>query len=138
MATNERAEEFIGPARIVKFPHICKGNAQGRKMVLELVSGGDKVDVLIPSPMDLFQGLTGVWFSTYNLDTDAKGQIPSPKDVTAGKKVPLMLPGKFKARKEFLRQRLTQRTKDKPREFRVWKNGDGKLVLFAKRPYRTP
>ena len=134
----ERVEEFVGPAHIVEFPSTCKGNAEGRKMVLELVGDGDRVEVLIPAPMDLFQGLTGVWLSTYNLETNVKGKIPSPKDVTSKKKEPLMLPGKVRARRGFLRQRLYKRTAEKPRLFRVWWNPEGQLVLFKDRPYRNP
>jgi len=134
MSTSERVEELIGPARIVQFPPVCKGNAEGRKMVLELVTG-DKVDVLIPAPMDLFQGITGVWLSTYNLDESSDSDIPSPKDVKSGKKEPLMLPGRPKARRKFLRDRLYQRTAEKPRLFRVWKNENGQYVLFKDKPY---
>ena len=135
--TTERVEEFIGPAVISKFPWIAKGNADGRKMVLELVNDGrDEVEVLIPTPMDLVQSLTGYWFSTYNLDTDVSGKIVDPK--TAKNKTPRMIPGKVKARKEFIRGLLFERTKVKPREFRVWKNADGQYVLFGDRPYRSP
>jgi len=135
MAT-ERVEEFIGPASVVLFPYIAKGNAEGRRMVLEMALGGDKMEVLIPAPMDLVQSMTGYWFSTYNLSTNVKGKIVDPK--TRKNKNPRMIPGKVKARKEMIRGLLYERSKSKPREFRVWKNADGMYVLFADRPYRTP
>ena len=135
MEPSERVEEFIGPASIVSFPYLCKGNAVGRKMVLELV-GGDKVDVLIPAPMDLVQSMSGHYLSTYNLETDVKGKIMDPK--TAKKKNPKMIPGGLKARKNMIRGLLYKRSAEKPREFRVYKNQDGTYVLFGKRPYRSP
>lgn len=134
--TTERVEEFIGPAAIAQFPFIAKGNAEGRKMVLEMVNDGrDKVEVLIPAPMDLVQSLTGYWLSTYNLETDVSGKIVDPK--TAKNKTPRMIPGQVKVRKKLIRELLYERTRAKPREFRVWKNADGKYVLFGNRPYRT-
>lgn len=135
MEPSERVEEYLGPARIVSFPSICKGNAVGRKMVLELV-GGDKVDVLIPAPMDLVQSMSGYYLSTYNLETDVKGKIVDPK--TAKNKTPRMIPGLVKARKNMIRGLLYKRSAEKPREFRVYKDVNGTYVLFGKRPYRTP
>ena len=137
MKPSERVEEYTPAARIVEWPYICKGNSDGRKMVLELVGdGNDTLTVLIPAPMNCFSSLTGYWLSTFNLDTNVKGNIVDPK--TKAKATPRQIPGKKKGRKEMLRQLLYTRTAAKPREFRVWKNNDGQLVLYADKPYRSP
>ena len=137
MKSSERVEEFVGPARIVEWPYICKNNSDGRKMTLELVGdGNERVDVLVPAPMNCFSSLTGYWLSTYNLDTNVKGKIVDPK--TRNKANPRQIPGKRKSRKEMLRQMVYTRTAAKPREFRCYKDADGQLVLFADKPYRSP
>ncbi len=137
MKPSERVEVFTPAARIVEWPYMCKGNSDGRRMTLELVNdGGDRMEVLIPAPMNCFSSLTGYWLSTYNLETNVKGKIVDPK--TRSKSTPRQIPGKKRARKGMLQQLLYQRTQDKPREFRCYKNSDGQLVLFADKPYRMP
>jgi hypothetical protein len=135
--TQEVKYEPLGPARIVKWPDDCKGNAQSRSMLLELVADGhDQVEVLVPSPMDLFVGATGYWLSTYNLDSDApNGSIVDPK--TKAKKEPRKLPANRAARKKFLRSLVYKNTERKPRVFWVAKREDGKLELRKERSSQT-